>query len=124
MQNFFYRFGSLFYLFFGAVLLSGCAGSSAVVENDNTGLYSSTKNPVNRITINDDSSRDLYTIQLNNTDGEWEGVGFERDTKIVAVLRDLEDEDAAGFLNISFPGNDQLFVVTRNTEGEYLRDEY
>src|SRR5690606_41285146 len=69
-QNFFYRFGSLFYLFFGCVLLSGCATSSAVVENDNTGLYSSTKNPVNRITINYDSSRDLYTIQLNNTDGE------------------------------------------------------
>lgn len=106
----------------GFLLLSGCATSSNIAQNDYVGVYQSEKNALNRFIIDYDDG--LYRIQYNDPDEEWEGVGYERGSKIVAVLRHIEEEDDAEFLNISFPGDDQLFVVARNLEGEYIRDEY
>jgi hypothetical protein len=100
----------------------GCATSTNAVEDRYVGIYESSKNNLDRFIIDFDEG--LYRIQYNAPEAEWEGVGYERGGKIVAVLRHSEDEEDAEFLNISFPGNDQVFVVARNLEGGYLRDGY
>ena len=112
-----------YYSFLSIIIFSvGCATSSNVVEDRYIGIYESSKNNLDRFIINFDEG--LYRIQYNGPEAEWEGVGYERGGKIVAVLRHTEDEEGAEFLNISFPGNDQVFVVARNLEGGYLRDGY
>ena len=111
------------YSFLSIIIFSvGCATSSNVVEDRYIGIYESSKNNLDRFIINFDEG--LYRIQYTGPEAEWEGVGYDRGGKIVAVLRHTEDKEGAEFLNISFPGNDQVFVVARNLEGGYLRDGY
>lgn len=104
------------------LMLAACATSSNIEENLNTGIYQSAKNSLNRIVVGFDDG--LYRIQYRAGESEWEGVGYQSGSKIVAVLRNIRDEEEAEFLNLSFPGDDQLFVVARNPQGGYLRDEY
>lgn len=104
------------------IFFMGCATSSNIDENRFIGIYESSDDSRERFVINFDEG--LYRIQYNSPTLEWEGVGYERNNKILAVLRPTTDEGDAEYLNISFPGNDQLFVVARNQEGGYLRDEY
>ncbi len=103
-------------------VLAGCATTSNIEENLNTGIYQSSKNTLNRIVVDFDDG--LYKIQYRAGEAEWEGVGYQSGSKIVAVIRNIRNEEDAEFLNLSFPGNDQLFVVARNPQGGYVRDEY
>lgn len=104
------------------IILAGCATASNVEENDYAGIYQGSKNTLNRIVVDFDDG--LYKIQYRAGESEWEGVGYQSGSKIVAVIRNLRSDDDAEFLNLSFPGNDQLFVVARNPQGGYIRDEY
>lgn len=104
------------------VFLVGCATSSNIEENGYAGMYQSSKNTMNTVVVDFDDG--LYKIRYRAGESEWEGVGYQSGSKIVAVIRNTRSEDDAEFLNISFPGDDQLFVVARNPQGGYIRDEY
>lgn len=103
-------------------ILPGCLTVSSGSGSRYAGVYESPKSARDSFSI--EYKEGLYHISYHDPENEWEGVGYERNGRIVAVLRHLEEEDDAEFLVISFPGNDQLFVVARNLEGDYLRDEY
>lgn len=104
------------------IFFLGCATSSNIDENRFIGIYESSDDSKERFILNFDDG--LYRIQYNSPELVWEGVGYERNNKILAVLRPTMAEGDAEFLNISFPGDNQLFVVARNLEGGYVRDEY
>lgn len=104
------------------LLFFGCATTTNIQENDYSGMYQSSTNTLNRIII--DFEDGLYKIQYHAAETEWDGVGYESGSKIVAVIRSTLNEENAEFLNISFPGDDQLFLVARNPQGGYIRDEY
>lgn len=117
MKNKFLCLYLIFAMFFGA-----CSTASNIEGGGYAGIYESPENISNKFVI--DYRNELSRIQYFGLDKEWEGVGYEMDGRIVAVLRPLEEEGEAVFVTISFPGNDRLFVVMRNTEGGYLSDEY
>lgn len=104
------------------IFLAACSTTSNIKGSDYVGVYENPKNSLNRFII--DYKNELYRIKYYDTDLEWEGVGYEVDGRIIAVFQPLEEEGEGRFLNISFPGNNQLFVVSRNLEGGYLSDEY
>lgn len=104
------------------IFLAACSTTSNIKGSDYVGVYENPKNSLNRFVI--DYKNELYRIKYYDTDLEWEGVGYEVDGRIIAVFQPLEEEGEGRFLNISFPGNNQLFVVSRNLEGGYLSDEY
>ena len=104
------------------VFLGACATSSNIEENGYAGMYQSSKNTSNTVVVEFDDG--VYKIRYRAGETEWEGLGYQSGSKIVAVIRNTRSEEEAEFLNISFPGDDQLFVVARNPQGGYIRDEY
>lgn len=107
-------------------LVSSCSTASNMSKNRYGGIYQNPQNPLERYVI--DYRDELYYVKYYAPDQqEWEGVGYESQGYIIAVAQAAQasDEEAEGrFLKISFPGEDRLFVVTRNVEGGYLDDGY
>ena len=86
------------------ILFVGCATSSNIDENRFIGIYESSDDSRERFVINFNDG--LYRIQYNSPTLEWEGVGYERNNKILAVLRLTNEGEDAEFLNSTFPGSD------------------
>lgn len=114
----------LFYcLIFCAYCLSSCSTASNLSKSGYEGIYQNPQNPLERFVIT--YRNDLYYLKYHAADQqEWEGVGFENDGHILAVIQASDEEREGRFLKISFPGENRLFVVTRNVEGGYLNDQY
>lgn len=114
-------------LFFGLLLciycFSSCSTASNISKNGHGGIYQNPQNPLERFVIN--YRNDLYYLKYYAMDQqEWEGVGYENDGHIIAVMHASGEAEEGRFLKISFPGENRLFVVTRNVEGGYLNDQY
>lgn len=114
----------LFYcLIFCAYCFSSCSTASNMSKIGYGGVYQNPQNPMERFEI--DYRNDLYYLKYYAMDQqEWEGVGYENDGHIIAVMQASDEVGEGRFLKISFPGENRLFVVTRNVEGGYLNDQY
>lgn len=105
------------------LVLSSCSTASNLNQVGYAGVYQNPQNPLERYVIN--YRNDLYYVQYYALDQqEWEGVGYENNGYIIAVMQASDEEREGRFLKISFPGENRLFVVTRNVEGGYLDDGY
>lgn len=105
------------------LFLLTCCSTASNLSKGYGGIYQNPQNPLERYVIN--YRNDLYYVKYYALDQqEWEGVGYESQGNIIAVMQASDDERDGRFLKISFPGEKRLFVVTRNVEGGYLDDGY